>query len=445
MVVWMQGKRIMKAARPTRYGVKLTGFPGAGLTASLTTTVWYCVGLGFGFSSLPPAEVAKLAFLDSKRFWSHKQKGDPCFMGVPMRWVALLALVGQTVASVMVLRLSRTSETSAENRYLTTTAVVCAEVVKLSVAVPLVCYEQNMSLSRTIEVLKRDVLGSPKDVAKLGVPGLLYSLQNNLIFVALSNLSGAVYQVTYQLKILTTALLSVTLLGRRLPPLKWTALLLLFSGVALIQYPGQAKSSEFASKTAGQSSLVGLVAVLCACLTSGLAGVYLEKLLKQKTTTIWLSNMQLALYGLLAGLMGAFWNDGPAILKDGFFQGYTRLTVAAILLQALGGLVVSAVLKYADNILKCFGNAVSIIFSCLVSWVVIGDFSPSSLFCVGTCLVLVATYIYIVDKPLELLEGHRMLFFLRCKEQAAGDSEWISMPAAATGLPASQQRRHRLA
>ena len=28
--------------------------------------------------------------------------------------------------------------------------------------------------------------------------------------------------------------------------------------------------------------------------------------------------------------------------------------------QAVGGLVVAAVLKYADNILKCFGNALSI-------------------------------------------------------------------------------------
>ncbi|KAL8275979.1 hypothetical protein Esti_000095 [Eimeria stiedai] len=391
------------------------------------------------------ASVTPRRAMENNSTFSHdKQKGDPCFMGVPMRWVALLALVGQTVASVMVLRLSRTLESSAENRYLTTTAVVCAEVVKLSVAVPLVCYEQNMSLRRTIAVLKRDVLGSPKDMAKLGLPGLLYSLQNNLIFVALSNLTGAMYQVTYQLKILTTALLSVILLGRRLAPLKWTSLLLLFSGVALIQYPGQAKSSELLSKTAGQSSLVGLVAVLCACLTSGLAGVYLEKLLKQKSTTIWLSNMQLAVYGLLAGLAGAFWNDGRAILKDGFFQGYTQLTVAAILFQALGGLVVSAVLKYADNILKCFGNAVSIVFSCLVSWVVIGDFSPTPLFCVGTFLVLVATYLYVLDKPFELLERHRMHLFTRCKEleRPNSDSDKGSMRPA--GPSASEQRRQRV-
>lgn len=328
-------------------------------------------------------------------------KGDPCFLGVPMRWVALLALVGQTVASVMVLRLSRTSESFIEKPYLTTTAVVSAEVVKLCTSIPLVWYEQNMNLYQTAAALYRDVLGKPKEMAKVGVPGLLYALQNNLIFIALSNLSGAMYQVTYQLKIMTTALLSVILLGRRLSSLKWSALFLLFVGVSLIQYPGQSKSGKVATDLTGQSPLVGLVAVLSACLTSGLAGVYLEKLLKQKTTTIWVNNMQLALYGVMAGLIGAFWNDGEAIAKDGFFQGYTGMTVAAILLQALGGLVVAAVLKYADNILKCFGNAMSIVFSCLVSWVVIGDFFPSPLFCMGTCLVLLATYLYVVERPLD--------------------------------------------
>ena len=65
----MQGKRTMKAPAPTRIGVKLNGLPGGGLTASLTMTVWYCVGRGFALKSLPPSVLKKRAVL-SKLFFS---------------------------------------------------------------------------------------------------------------------------------------------------------------------------------------------------------------------------------------------------------------------------------------------------------------------------------------------------------------------------------------
>ena len=42
-------------------------------------------------------------------------------------------------------------------------------------------------------------------------------------------------QVTYQLKILTTALFSVLMLRRSLSKLQWLSLLLLFTGVAIVQ------------------------------------------------------------------------------------------------------------------------------------------------------------------------------------------------------------------
>jgi UDP-sugar transporter A1/2/3 len=60
-------------------------------------------------------------------------------------------------------------------------------------------------------------------------------LQNNLLFIALSNLDAATYQVTYQLKILTTALFSVLMLGKKLDSCKWVSLVILMAGVSFVQ------------------------------------------------------------------------------------------------------------------------------------------------------------------------------------------------------------------
>merc|ERR1719189_1985296 len=99
------------------------------------------------------------------------------------------------------------------------------------------------------------------------------------------------------------------------------------------------------------------------------------------------------------GFIGCLAQDGSKIMTDGFLQGYDRLVWSVILLQAVGGLVVAAVLKYADNILKCFGNAVSIILSCLLSEWFLQEFVPDFPFAMGTLLVLQATALYSLGVP----------------------------------------------
>lgn len=51
------------------------------------------------------------------------------------------------------------------------------------------------------------------------------------------------FQVTYQLKILTTALFSVSMLGKKLGVYQWLSLVILMAGVAFVQVPVQDKHS----------------------------------------------------------------------------------------------------------------------------------------------------------------------------------------------------------
>eukprot|EP01056_Protomagalhaensia_sp_Gyna25_P002200 Protomagalhaensia_sp_Gyna_25__2199@NODE_2198_length_1227_cov_211_161616_g1819_i0_p1_GENE_NODE_2198_length_1227_cov_211_161616_g1819_i0NODE_2198_length_1227_cov_211_161616_g1819_i0_p1_ORF_typecomplete_len382_score49_87Nuc_sug_transp/PF04142_15/8_4e101CRTlike/PF08627_10/7_9e19CRTlike/PF08627_10/11TPT/PF03151_16/1_8e12SLC35F/PF06027_12/6_1e12UAA/PF08449_11/5_3e02UAA/PF08449_11/1_1e09PUNUT/PF16913_5/1_8e07PUNUT/PF16913_5/1_5e02EamA/PF00892_20/1_2e03EamA/PF00892_20/1e05EamA/PF00892_20/4_67TMRDISM_7TM len=309
---------------------------------------------------------------------------------VAFKHVALALLVAQTVGSILALRISRTVGAS-EVKYLNTTAVFISEVIKLVGSFVLVLFELDWQLEAGIRLVRTEILDKPVETLKVGVPAFLYAVQNNLLFIALSHMSPATYQVTYQLKILTTAILSVLILRKFLNLDKWASLLMLTLGVALIQIP--ATDSAPPSPHLG-NPVVGTIAVLCACMTSGFAGVYFEKILKGSRTSIWIRNIQLALLGGLISLIGAAFTDGAAILEDGFFQGYNSATWIAIGMQSAGGLIVAAVLKFADNILKCFGNALAIVLSCLISYWYLRDYQPTWFFVAGTILVISATYTY---------------------------------------------------
>ncbi|KAI2543129.1 solute carrier family 35 member A1 [Homo sapiens] len=140
------------------------------------------------------------------------------------------------------LRYTRTSD---KELYFSTTAVCITEVIKLLLSVGILAKETG-SLGRFKASLRENVLGSPKELLKLSVPSLVYAVQNNMAFLALSNLDAAVYQVTYQLKIPCTALCTVLMLNRTLSKLQWVSVFMLCAGVTLVQWkPAQATKVVF--------------------------------------------------------------------------------------------------------------------------------------------------------------------------------------------------------
>lgn len=193
-------------------------------------------------------------------------------------------------------------------------------------------------------------------------------------------------QVTYQMKILTTALFSVLMLNRQLSSLQWGSLVLLFAGVAMVQFTN-------ASSHSGQNHLIGLVAVGVSCLSSGFAGVYFEKMLKGSSASVWLRNVQLGIFGSSTAVIGMLWKDGRELYASGFFFGYSPLVFSVVVQQAVGGLIVAIVVRYADNILKGFATSLSIILSCIAAMFLF-DYQLTIMFSVGALLVMVAIYLY---------------------------------------------------
>ena len=349
-----------------------------------------------------------------------------------MKRVSLVVLVAQNSLLAVTMKYSRLNASDGGELYIASTAVVICEVLKMAISVALLTREYMDELAAAPDdddeggagagggsapaaaadsgqavsyrlpgwwtamaaVLRTRVFVRRADFVRLAVPAALYTVQNNLQYFAVSNLEAATFQLLSQLKILTTALFSVLLLGKTLKAAQWGALLLLTLGVALVQLSAMNPAAGDAGASAGgSSSFYGLLAVLCACCSSGLAGVYFEKVLKSHKVSLWVRNTQLACVGVAFGLAGVVSRDGAAVARRGFFAGYTPIVWAVVTLQVLGGLVVALVVKYADNILKGFATSLAIVLTCVIS-VFLFNFSLTARFAVGAALVLYSTYMY---------------------------------------------------
>merc|ERR1712151_1128728 len=91
--------------------------------------------------------------------------------------------------------------------------------------------------------------------------------------------------------------------------------------------------------------------------------------------------------------------DYGAVRAHGFHQGYDWFVWAVIMMHAIGGLIVAACMKYADNILKCFGNAIAIVVNCFLSYSILNEFQLDLQFLFGTLLVIVSTTVYNLGIP----------------------------------------------
>lgn len=299
--------------------------------------------------------------------------------------IVALVLTVQVSLMVMVLRYSKTS-----TKYLSMTAVILAEALKIVTCLVVLAWQYGM---RVFQHLRTEIFERPWDMLYVSIPALLYLVQNNLLFYSMECLEAVVYQVTYQLKILTTAVCMVLMLGKQLSGQQWVSLLLLTSGVGLAQIDSSSNAVAKHTTVSSSEKYSGFVALLVACFISGFASVYTEKLLKQSSVSLWVRNVQLGVWSLAAGLVALYSTAHAALEEGGFFQGYTPVVWCVVILQASSGILVALVVKLADNIIKTFSAAASLLLSSLLSVPIFG-FRPSGQFAAGSCLVLLSAHMY---------------------------------------------------
>jgi len=313
----------------------------------------------------------------------------------------LTVLVANTTATVLFMQYSRRvskkvsdEEGKAPVRYATSTAVVLAEFFKVCVGMFVVGFVEPRKKSHgALGTIKDKCFSSMKDLTKMMVPGACYGIQNNLLFIALSNLDSAVYQVVYQLKILTTVIFSVIMLQKSVSCKQWGALLLLFCGSALAQTAGSTEKVGQYDPLVGRSTMLGLTSCLIATVFSGFSGVWFEKVLKGSRPSLYVRNIQMGVFGTIVGIGTVIVKDWDTVSMNGFFVGYNWRVWVVILLNTGGGYLVAIVVKYTSNLVKVFANCLSIILCGILS-IIFLDFPNSLQFWVSVFFVLCAIKLY---------------------------------------------------
>ena len=338
--------------------------------------------------------------------------GDALKMGFSK--LVLTLLVVQSTSIVLLMRYSKTHTNDKSGPpYVATAAVLAAELLKLPTCLLMAAWTLG-GFKSLLDLLRNDMLGAGlADTFKCGIPAVAYTIQGNLLFLALANLEAPTYQVSYQCKTLFTALFSYIILNRQLKTSQWIALLLLVLGTVLVldpwkggrKMPGGGHQVLITGSNADGASIwspgfVGLAAVFAAAILSASSSVYFELLLKKKpaspaaaAASLWLRNIQLGVFATPLAAMVMVIHDGEFIFQYGILQGFDGVVWVIVLLNGLGGLLVAATMKYADNIAKCFATAIAIVSGTLLS-VPIFSFHLSTTFGMGATCTVVASVVY---------------------------------------------------
>ena len=378
----------------------------------------------------------------------------------PFQLALLTLMVLQNSAVVLLGRYSQAGVEEAD-RFSTKSLVALTEALKLAVclvligvdnlrerfphpngsqflpALPLASLASMMPKAIVSEISL--VLSTPKNSAAVSVPAALYLFQNNILYVALANLSAPVFQVCYQSKLVTTALVSVAMLGRSYKSLQWAALFSLGCGVAVVAIGEKGDGGDKDDKDVNLP--IGLFAVALASLSSAFAGVWFEKVIKgigssassetKKPTSLWVRNVELAFFSIVfayfygvceslffsgygggssGGIQGgqqlSDQQDSQALVKP-FLHGFTPVTYILVILQAGGGLLVAAIVKYADNVVKGLATGVAVVLSTTISCLFLGT-EVKFHFIFGGFVILSSVWIFSnPDKVTEILNSQR--------------------------------------
>lgn len=280
--------------------------------------------------------------------------------------------------------------------FLASAAVLGSEAIKLACSCTYILYIQKKSVCSIATFLKED----RKNTLLLVVPACAYNFQMSMAYVALANIDAALYSVICQSRLLFTAICAVVFLRKKLKYVQLLSLVLLTCGVMLCNMADKRNSAD-GSTGLTSSMALGISSALSISLSSGIASVYTERVIKghknkvisEQEYGLAYTQVQLALMSILTMGTYAFIQDWHTIQTYGLFHNFTPWAALSVINNAVGGLIVASVLKYADSVLKGYATALAATLTGVLSYFMFGT-ALNSIYFMGITNVFIAILLY---------------------------------------------------
>ncbi|CAB4310507.1 unnamed protein product [Prunus armeniaca] len=315
-----------------------------------------------------------------------------------MQWYFVAALLTVLTSSQGIL--TTLSQSNGKYKYDYATVPFLAEVFKLAVSSLLLWRECRISPSVRMTT-------DWKSVRLYPIPSIIYLIHNNVQFATLVYVDTSTYQIMGNLKIVTTGILFRLFLRRKLSNLQWIAIVLLAVGTTTSQVKGCGEAScdsMFSAPIQGY-----MLGILSACM-SALAGVYTEFLMKKNNDSLYWQNVQLYTFGVIFNIARLLFDDFRGGFENGpwwqrLFNGYNLTTWLVVLNLGSTGLLVSWLMKYADNIVKVYSTSMAMLLTMVLS-VYLFTFKPTLQLFLGIIICMMSLHMYfappnmLIDLPL---------------------------------------------
>ena len=288
-----------------------------------------------------------------------------------LRLSVLALLVLQNTSLRLVMKHARTVSPD----FSATAAVFACELLKFTVALAVLARVRRSVSTALVEVLNY------RELVPMLVPAALYLLADRLHHVSTRRLDVAAFQILSQSKVLTAALFGKVFRGRDYSGRQWACLCAIAVGIACCQL------ADVGVDTIQPPDPIGVATVMTTSLLGAAAGTYIEATLQRGSGdgVLWKRAAQMAANGCLLAA-------GPASRAN--LDGFVFSAWLVVALNAAGGLLVAAAMRYADNVLKTLASSLSIVVSTVAATVFLAAPAPSSRFVLGSAIVVGAIYVY---------------------------------------------------